>query len=142
MRCPDFRKYTYATNIWKWMESYAWIKTGKTDACEGAGCFGAQKAIISRQIKEGETLALEATAQELGVSSWFSSRWVLKKTPFLRGGGFAIDHNPKTQYSANYTFICKSTYEFISSQINGKTNSSTNYGTNDKPPRFLFSCSL
>lgn len=50
------------------MESYAWIKTGKTDACEGAGCFGAQKAIISRQIKEGETLALEATAQELGVS--------------------------------------------------------------------------
>ena len=27
-----------------------------------------RKAIISRQIKEGETLALEATAQELGVS--------------------------------------------------------------------------
>ena len=26
-----------------------------------------RKAIISRQIKEGETLALEATAQELGV---------------------------------------------------------------------------
>lgn len=50
------------------MESYAWIKTGKTDACEERVASALRKAIISRQIKEGETLALEATAQELGVS--------------------------------------------------------------------------
>ena len=49
------------------MESYAWIKTGKTDACEGAGCFGASRRQLYRdRLREGETLALEATAQELG----------------------------------------------------------------------------
>ena len=36
-----------------------------------------RKAIISRQIKEGETLALEATAQELG-----------RRFRSLRGMGF------------------------------------------------------
>lgn len=50
------------------MESYAWIKTGKLMPARERVASALRKAIISRQIKEGETLALEATAQELGVS--------------------------------------------------------------------------
>lgn len=62
-----FRKYTYAI-IFERMESYAGLKPVKLMHARERVASALRKAIISRQIKEGETLALEATAQELGVS--------------------------------------------------------------------------